>query len=147
MTGRHPIALAHVTVPGAQDADGGLELRSDVGPVLLLAPGIRHPGQSLLSGSRFATCTLDAAPRTVGRLLRVDRLISSAAVLDAVLRVRRRQLPGRFVTLRPGGRAVLPAGHAPEPDFDDEADGCVWSDVTVFIGDLGMSPGALAVRG
>ncbi|MGI5276403.1 hypothetical protein [Streptomyces rochei] len=97
---------------------------------------VRHPGLSHLDNGRYATYASDAEPRTVSCLLRVDedagegavllprvviglmrapgaKLISSAAISDAGFRVRRHWLPGQSLTLRPGGRAVLPPGHTP----------------------------------
>ncbi|MEW2131803.1 hypothetical protein [Streptomyces sp. NPDC005435] len=178
-----------------------------------LAPGaamLRHPGLNLLANGRYATyVTEDDEPRTVSCVIRVDphapdgatvlprivvgvmaaegdRLVPSAAVSDTGFRVRRTWLPGQCVTLGPGGRALLPAGHTPAPGlrlvavgrarhglltcapdggvsyqahpehlgydrfelaFEAEDGHRVWSEVTVYVGDLGDSPGALAVHG
>ncbi|MGW1026516.1 hypothetical protein ACWD4J_22945 [Streptomyces sp. NPDC002577] len=99
---------------------------------------VRHQGMSHLTNGRYATYASDAEPRTVSCLIRVnddaqegavllprviiglmpnqgDKLIPSTAVSDAGFRVRRHWLPGQSITLRPGGRAVLPAGHTPAP--------------------------------
>ncbi|MFI1326756.1 hypothetical protein EF913_19115 [Streptomyces sp. WAC04189] len=99
---------------------------------------VRHQGLSHLDNGRYATYATDAEPRTVTCLVRVqdsapegavllprvivglmhapgDKLIPSTAVSDAGFRVRRHWLPGQNITLRPGGRAVLPAGHTVAP--------------------------------
>lgn len=170
---------------------------------------VRHQGMSHLTNGRYATYASDAEPRTVSCQVRVnddaqegavllprviiglmpakgDKLIPSTAVSDAGFRVRRHWLPGQTITLRPGGRAVLPAGHTPAPGlrfmgvglashgmltcmpdggvtyqadpghlgydrfelaFEDERGHRVWSEVTVYIGDFGASPGALPTYG
>ncbi|MGV9340255.1 hypothetical protein [Streptomyces sp. NPDC003688] len=171
---------------------------------------LRHPGMSLLANGRYATYVTDGdEPRTVYCAIRIDpqaldgatvlprivvgvmaaegeRLVPSAAVSDTGFRVRRHWLPGQCVTLRPGGRALLAAGHTPVPGlrlvavgrarhglltcapdggvsyqahpehlgydrfelaFEGEDGRRTWSEVTVHVGDLGDSPGALAVHG
>ncbi|MGV9346633.1 hypothetical protein ACWDSD_17780 [Streptomyces spiralis] len=170
---------------------------------------VRHQGMSHLTNGRYAAYAGGAEPRTLTCLIRVnddaqegavllprvvvglmpeqgDKLISSTAVSDVGFRVRRHWLPGQHIALRPGGRAVLPAGHTPEPGlrfmgvglarhgmltcmsdgtvtyqadhahlgydrfelaFEDERGHRVWSEVTVYIGDFGVSPGALPTYG
>lgn len=103
-----------------------------------VATMVNHQGTSHLTNGRYATYASDAEPRTVTCRIRVgdnaaegavllpriivglmpaqgDKLIPSTAVSDAGFRVRRHWLPGQSMTLRPGGRAVLPAGHSPVP--------------------------------
>ncbi|MFH9431023.1 hypothetical protein ACH4JZ_22400 [Streptomyces sp. NPDC017615] len=243
MNDLHPLALAHVTHPGAPESPGTLRLVADADPALPVVPGqeitlsltldpagggyrtygyliddslapaaamLRHPGLSLLANGRYATYVgAGDEPRTVSCVIRVDpeapdgatvlprivvgvmavegdRLVPSAAISDTGFRVRRHWLPGQCVTLRPGGRALLPAGHTPVPGlrlvavgrarhglltyapdggvsyqahpehlgydrfelaFEGEDGHRVWSEVTVHVGDLGASPGALAVHG
>ncbi|MFJ5737005.1 hypothetical protein [Streptomyces microflavus] len=97
---------------------------------------VRHPGMSHLNNGRYATYAAGTEPRTVNCVVRIaddaaegsvllprviiglmtvqgDKLIPSTAISDAGFRVRRHVLAGQSMTLRQGGRALLPAGHSP----------------------------------